>query len=373
MLLISGINAYSQVIGTQTFDTDVLVHGTTPTTTQYFAPSYNTPITWTASGGNPGGYIGYSASWNNYWGNFVRMPQVNCSAYDSVKLCFDMSHSYFASQPNDWIRFYIWDQGSSSYKNPVTHVKINGVESIVNFGANGFGFKFNVARTWARVEVYFSLATITNKTNILFYVEPSCAYNNSNVYFVKFDNFELDGLSGSTGTPPDIIYQSPDVHVNTGTNVTLKARATGTAPIIYKWKKSSGTAILSTDTLLNFLPAHVNHTGQYYCVATNSYGKDSTTLINLIVDTVTVGLNDYNSASGNFEIYPNPASDCFYISGYGMISYEIFDIYGKKVGESICNPASVLTKVEISDYRNGIYFLRLKKGNDFISKKILIQ
>jgi hypothetical protein len=182
------------IMPTQTFDTDVLLHGTTGSNTAWFAPSSNTPISWVSSGGNPGGYIGYSSSWNNYWGNFVRLPQANCSAWDTVVLSFDMSHSYFANHPNDWIRFYIWDQGSGSYKNPVSHIKINGVESMVNFGVNGYGFRFNVARTWAHVEVFFNMSVITNLSNVLFYFEPNCYYNDGNLFFVSFDNIQLTGI-----------------------------------------------------------------------------------------------------------------------------------------------------------------------------------
>jgi hypothetical protein len=180
------------LLGPQPFDTDVLVHGSTAATTVWFAPNYNTPIDYLATGGNPGGYVRYSASWNNFWGNFVRLPQVDCSGLDTVILSMDMSHSYFAAQPNDWIRFYIWDQGSGSYKNNLaTSIKIDGVESIVDFGVNGKGFRFNAARTWARVEVKFNIVSVVNKTNILFYFEPACQYNNSNLYFADFDNISI--------------------------------------------------------------------------------------------------------------------------------------------------------------------------------------
>ncbi len=192
-LFSSGLYA-QQIMPTQTFDTDVLVHGTSGSTTAWFAPSSNTPISWMATGGNPGGYIGYSGSNNNFWGNFVRLPQANCSIWDTVMLSFDMSNSYFASHPNDWIRFYIWDQGSGTYKNPVTHIKINGVESMINFGANGFGFRFNVARNWAHVEVFFNMAVISNLTNVLFYFEPGCEYNDGSQFFVSFDNIQLTGI-----------------------------------------------------------------------------------------------------------------------------------------------------------------------------------
>lgn len=178
----------------QTFDSDVLIHGSSASTSVWFAPNYNLPIDWLSAGGNPGGHIGFSGNWNNFWGNFVRLPQANCSLWDTVILSFDMSHSYFSNQPTDNIRFYIWDQGSSSYKHPVSHIKINGVESMVNFGVNSFGYYFNTPRNWAHVEVFFDMSVINSTSNVLFYLEPSCNYNNSNVFFVKFDNIQLTGI-----------------------------------------------------------------------------------------------------------------------------------------------------------------------------------
>jgi hypothetical protein len=186
------------LLGPEPFNSDIFVHGSSAATTVWFAPNYNTPIDYVASGGNPGGYAGYSSSWNNYWGNFIRLPQVNCSGRDTVILEMDMSHSYFVAQPNDWIRFYLWDQGSGSYKNNVSSVMIDGIESIVNFGANGFGFRFNTPRTWAHIEVTFYLTNVVVKSNVLFYIEPNCYYNNSNVFFVSFDNIGImaDPLTG---------------------------------------------------------------------------------------------------------------------------------------------------------------------------------
>jgi hypothetical protein len=197
--LLPNIQSQTYLLGPQEFSTDVLIHGSSAPTTVWFAPNYYTPIDYVASGGNPGGYAGFSGNWNDYWGNFIRFPQVNCSGNDTVIMSFDMSHSYFVSQPNDWIRFYLWDQGSGSYKNNVSSVMIDSVESIVNFGANGYGFRFDTLRTWVRVEVKFYLTNVVNKTNVLFYLEPNCYYNNSNVYFVQFDNIGITTNNPVTG------------------------------------------------------------------------------------------------------------------------------------------------------------------------------
>lgn len=190
------IYCQAQLLGPEPFNSDFLVHGSSAPTTVWFAPNYYTPIDYVVSGGCPGGRIGYSGSWNNYWGNFVRLPQVNATGMDSLKLRFDVSHSYSASTTNDWISFYIWADGA--YQKVVSAVRINGVNAIFDFGANGKGFKFTELRSCAAVEVVFDLTSIIDKSSILVYLEPNCAYNNSNVYSVYFDNI---ALSNATVTP----------------------------------------------------------------------------------------------------------------------------------------------------------------------------
>lgn len=187
---------HAQLLGPEPFNSDILVHGTTAPTTVWFAPSSNPAISFVATSGCPDGRIGYSGSWNNYWGNFVRLPQVNASGMDSLKLSFDISHSYSASTTNDWIRFYIWADGG--YQKVVSTVTINGVDVLYDFGVNGKGFKFTELRSCAAAEVVFDLSTIVDKTSILIYLEPNCAYNNSSVYSVYFDNIEV---SSAANTP----------------------------------------------------------------------------------------------------------------------------------------------------------------------------
>lgn len=185
-------NSYS-IISTEEFNSDILVHGTSAPTNVWFAPSSNAPISYNASNGCPPGSIGYSGSWNNYWGNFVRLPELNCSSLDTVSLSFDVSHSYFDTHPNDWCRFYVWADGA--YKHNVISVKINNVDVTYDAGVNGKGFKFSEARSCANVEVLFDISSIVNKSNILFYIEPSCGYNNSKTFYVWFDNISVSSYT----------------------------------------------------------------------------------------------------------------------------------------------------------------------------------
>jgi len=179
----------AQILGPEPFNSDILVHGTSAANTVWFAPDYNHAIAYSSTGGCPGGRIGYTGSWNSFWGNFVRLPQINSAGLDSLKLTFDVSHSYFATHTADWCRFYVWADGA--YKKIVSAVRINGSNVLYDSGANGKGFKFTETRSCAAAEVVFDLSTIIDKSSIFIYLEPSCGYNNSNMYYVYFDNIAV--------------------------------------------------------------------------------------------------------------------------------------------------------------------------------------
>ncbi len=198
----------SPVIAVEEFNSNILVHGASAPTNVWFAPDWNTPIAHSASGGCPGGHIGYSGNWNNYWGNFVRLPTADCSGLDQVSLTFDVSHSHFAAHTNDWCRFYIWADGG--YEHNVVSVEINGVDVTYDSGVNGKGFRFTEVRSCDNVEVIFDISGIANKSDILCYIEPSCGYNNSNTFYVWFDNISLTTGGGSADADYSIVDEGYD-------------------------------------------------------------------------------------------------------------------------------------------------------------------
>ena len=195
-------NTQNYLLGPQAFNTDIVVHGTTAPNTSWFAPNYNTPIDFISSGGCTGSCMGFSGSWNNYWGNFLRLPQVNCTSYDTILMTFNVSNSFFASQSSDWCRLYIW--ADNAYKHNVISIKINGIDVTYDSGVNGKGFKFSELRNCDTVQVLFNISAVINKSNILFYLEPSCGYNNSNIFMVKFDNIAIIGGSSLTSIENDV-------------------------------------------------------------------------------------------------------------------------------------------------------------------------
>lgn len=199
--------AVSALLAAEPFTTSSNFSTGTSTTTKFWSPSSctNGGLLYYSSGGCTGGYIGKTGSWTNYFGCFVRTPQVNCTGNTSVTMNFDLSNSYIASHivtspsNSDAVRFYLWDNGSSSYYN-ATSIKINGTE-VSSIDGNGTWLKFSQVRSCENVTVTFSLSSVTNLSNVLFYLEPDNPYNDSYTYSVVFDNISMGGaISTVCGT-----------------------------------------------------------------------------------------------------------------------------------------------------------------------------
>ncbi len=69
-------------------------------------------------------------------------------------------------------------------------------------------------------------------------------------------------------------------------------------------------------------------------------------------------------------LYPNPASSKFYINGIReneVDEISVFSITGKQV--KTLNNVSLGVGIDVTDIQNGIYLVRIKKGNQVISKE----
>jgi sugar lactone lactonase YvrE len=84
----------------------------------------------------------------------------------------------------------------------------------------------------------------------------------------------------------------------------------------------------------------------------------------------TTGINEmYNSI--RFTVYPNPSNGIVFLSSERIISsFEIINSLGKEVYSSRVD--SNKSEIDLNDQPKGIYFLRIKVGNDVATKKIII-
>lgn len=405
----NAIQAQCSILPLETFTTNTNFSTGTATTVKYWSPSTCTTggLLYSASGGCTGGYIGKTGSWNNYFGCFLRTPQANCTGHSYVTLNFDISNSYFAAQPNDKIRFYMWVD--NDYKH-ASSVKIGGTD-VSYYDSNGTWLKFDQARTCVNVDVVFDLTTCTNLSNILFYLEPNCNYNNSNVFSVVLDNISLNG-----GLP--IADAGTGDTICAGASAQLTASGGGT----YAWSPSTGLSSTSianpvaspastttytvtvtgtcgndTDTVVvtvNPLPATpvitqsndtlfsnalsgnqwynsggliVGATGNfyipgikdnYYVIVTDNNGCLSDTS-NAIYFDIT-GISTAFSADSPVRIYPNPGNNMVIIENAesnagGMMS--VCDTKGRILMNKILNPGK--NETDISFLSRGIYFIKV--------------
>ena len=184
----------NQLLGTESFDNPAALATGTSTTSKFWSPSTCSTggLSWDAGSGCAGGAVGFSGSWNNFYGCFLRTPEVNASGLKDVVLKFDISHSYSATTPGNRIRFYAWDNNfsSGSHYYPASSIKINGLHVGIT-DINGMWLYYTELRTCVEVEVIFDLATIPNDDKLLFYLEPGSGYNNSHVFYTWLDNISI--------------------------------------------------------------------------------------------------------------------------------------------------------------------------------------
>ena len=75
--------------------------------------------------------------------------------------------------------------------NNITSVTINGVESSTSVTSGYTGFYFNnsaLTHNCDQIAVTFNMASVPNLSQILFYLNPTCEYNDQDVFSAWIDN-----------------------------------------------------------------------------------------------------------------------------------------------------------------------------------------
>ena len=68
----------------------------------------------------------------------------------------------------------------------------------------------------------------------------------------------------------------------------------------------------------------------------------------------------------DIQIFPNPTKDIFFIRGENISSIEILTLSGSLIFKN-----SSTTRIDMSNYKNGIYLIRIKEGERTIVKKLV--
>jgi hypothetical protein len=96
-------------------------------------------------------------------------------------------------------------------------------------------------------------------------------------------------------------------------------------------------------------------------------------LINKPTCSLTVGVNEFLKQD-DFYVFPNPTSETLSIKanieGVHKLDYEIFDVLGKSILKNEVNDVSTFN-VNVSEFKSGIYFMRLQIKDSFIVKKFI--
>ncbi len=87
---------------------------------------------------------------------------------------------------------------------------------------------------------------------------------------------------------------------------------------------------------------------------------------------LTTHIDETDIVFPKIDIYPNPSSGIVNISSFENIdNIEIYDVLGKLIynSDDIVNN---FLKLDISDYPDGLYLIKIKSSDNYISKKILL-
>ena len=118
-----------------------------------------------------------------------------------------------------------------------------------------------------------------------------------------------------------------------------------------------------------------------YAVGPTFYGVKTAAKVTSITETTTtysptnaITENKINEIS--ITIFPNPAADLIAVQTLGLnatdVKLEMFDLNGKKVGESLIKQGSTIGYFNTETLYSGEYFIRIEKENKMQTKKISI-
>ncbi len=176
----------------------------------------------------------------------------------------------------------------------------------------------------------------------------------------------LTAVSGcdSIVTTNLLVNVLPTVHANDTVNcVGSSVSITATGALTYTWNTTqTGATIVITPTT----------TTAYTVTGTDVNGCSNTAVSTVTVNCVTGIATITNNNSIN--IYPNPATDLFYVHTDMLLenaNVEVYDIQGRKVVSELLKDHTNL--VSMGSLSNGVYYVRVVSNNTLIFQSKLVR
>ena len=115
-----------------------------------------------------------------------------------------------------------------------------------------------------------------------------------------------------------------------------------------------------------FIYSELTPETEYVVIVTAKNDADEWVTETETIKTLEVGYEDIEAAI--FNIYPNPAQDFIMIDSENINYVEVVDIYGRIVSASEVNGK---TRIEMSDFADGIYYVRLHSNGEATIQKVV--
>lgn len=129
-----------------------------------------------------------------------------------------------------------------------------------------------------------------------------------------------------------------------------------------------------------FATVDANHNSAYpYLIGPTYFGNKTGVKVTTVTETTTtytLASNDFDLNDKIIKVFPNPASDFIAVQIGDLVSNDIkidlYDITGKLVKSEKINAGQTIAYFDVQDIYNGTYLIKITKGNDTISKTIII-
>lgn len=81
------------------------------------------------------------------------------------------------------------------------------------------------------------------------------------------------------------------------------------------------------------------------------------------------GMSVIDQTLAEVKVYPNPASDVFFVKGKNISKVEIYDLAGRTVKST----SNISTGISVNELNKGIYIVKIQSDKNSVSKKLIIK